>query len=243
MPIDEFKIRGLYDSYAIRERLQFMIYARNRMTNLSERAFPSCPRRPPQYELRITRDDGKLFIFATCEVFPMRKFLDIIEEDDSINWITDTKARIRDITIQSKHLKRFVTYKYEGDEASWILPLPYNYNARQIGFHETYSEAQRSIGNSTYDDAQKSKSRNSDATSSAKAATRSAKRRNNDKSQYNLTLKNANSATFGIPEISAHTGIDPSKVRALLRKAITKPQEGWEWPKSSFEEIISKIKK
>lgn len=40
-----------------------------------------------------------------------------------------------------------------------------------------------------------------------------------------------------ISEICLSMGIDPKKGRAILRKQISKPQQGWKWPQSEVEKI------
>lgn len=57
-------------------------------------------------------------------------------------------------------------------------------------------------------------------------------------SSKEYSYKKGDTSDFvSISEICLSMGIDPKKGRAILRKQISKPQQGWKWPQSEVEKI------
>ena len=204
-------------------------------------AFPSAPRHPGKYEIRITRTDGALAHHVFAAVYAARKFIDIVIGDREWGWTNRNTITCDDVTIRSKHLERYMTYEMEGDEVDWLLPMPYSYYARCIGHRETYKGASEAVNSTTHNPTSKSKRRKSRQTSPdtpENPASTSSKAKRDTKH----TRKTGNGKTFDIHELQLRTNLKGSKIRAILRANMTKPTGGWEWPISEMEEILKLFK-
>jgi hypothetical protein len=235
--------------------IDWLIRVNNRRLKMLDRPFPSCPLHPGRYELRIQRDDGSFHAHTFYSVYPARKFFDICRGDRKATWIDRKTMRCADLTFKSKHMERIFTHEYTPEEREWMLPMPYAYYARSIAFNEVHDgspEAATARSNSIRHIA------TGDSDQAPEASTSRSRRRNKRISRRDdasstetppraserpVQPKRASGLSYGITELAAATGKEPSKVRAILRAKVPKPVEGWLWDEAGYNQVLKIVAK
>lgn len=234
-------IRRIMVAEHFTKRLDWIVHTINRELTV-EQAFPCALKRDARYELRIKRDDGKFFLMLFVGRYAARKFIEAVINGREVLDLSYETIMTADeaVRITSTKLRAILNHEYTDDERKWQLPLPYNYYARIAATGDTkYSSVdasrERELSKTGAPTRSKRGKRDVPPASSTDNIPPSQPKRASK--QYTR-----NEGTFGIPELAAELKLNPSKVRALLRSRVTKPQEGWSWPIDDFKEILKKIR-
>jgi hypothetical protein len=149
-------------------------------------------------------------------------------------------------------MERIFTYEYTDDERNWLLPMPYAYYARSIAFNEVHdgaatdrSDLTRHIATGDTDQAPEA------STSRSRRRAKRISRRDNAgsaeapprASEKPVQPKRASALSYGISELAAATGKEPSKIRAILRAKVPKPVEGWLWDEAGYNQVLKIVAK
>lgn len=207
--------RGLLTRPALRERLAIM--AKNKTT--SDGPFPSSPYRPTKYSVRFDVL-GKLAIHGFCQFDPARVFIERVLGDAQFRWQNDNAIYVEEMgmTISCSHLEDIME-----STGSFRLPAPYPRMADQI--------AGRYSGPSALED------------SDEEVTPRKTRVRRQRAPEDAKQPRSKRDGLTPIATIAAELSLDPSKVRAKLRKlGIEKPAAGWNWAPDEVPALLEKLR-
>ena len=199
--------------------------------------FPSSPKRPPKYVLKVeNKQTGLFYITNFCELYPFKYLVSLILDDREWKWTSDKMITADDgITLTSDNLEQVVEYKLTPKERQWVPPSPYYGQWHNIA-----------AGKQPLEKRQRPATAASEKTEDEPKRT-SKKRATADPQQPERPPKRPRASRDGLTDlasIAAELKLEPKTCRVALRKSNTpKPDAGWAWPGNEVETIKAVILK
>lgn len=207
--------------------------------------FPSSPKRPPSYNLKLeNKTRGLFYVGAFCELYACKYVTDLVLASREWEWVNTKTIECEDgLTITSDSLEQIIEYEFKGKESKWVPPAPYFGQWHAIAAGQSISDAVQRKSRTSAGDT------DAPEASTASEGTSSRKKRSSASSDVPSTPKQpkqrvAKDGLVTVAEIAEQLGLDPKACRIALRKSNTaKPDAGWAWPPGEVDAIKATIKK
>jgi hypothetical protein len=229
MPRSEMIERGLWHKETLMARAKHQTIVVNDAAGNVPVWSPSSPMRPPTHGLTVTHGFEKLAHQNFTHVFAAKKFFDLIVRDDKFKWINTKTIEVEGvtpkITIKSDELEEIVEYKYKGNEAAFVLPMPYpGYAALMRGEHSERPTAK-------VDPADLPQPHKKDKPAKTVEKKERVPRASPD-------------GMITATQLAEQLGVKPTVLRSALRGLkLTKPAGGWLWTPADAKEVKAKVEK
>lgn len=233
------------DRRVLVERIELMEMKANMVLRKMKPAFGIAPQEPGKYEVQFKSRAGKFALHTFAAEYSALKFVLAVINERPYKWVDSDRIRVDDIAIISSHLEKIMDYEMTEDEEAWVMPMPYSFYSGSIATGASWAGEQHSNSRSR-GSTRKSLTRQTGAPERSKRSVNL----DNDASHASHAHKERASdpkaqlgVEFGIDELAQRLRRDCKQIRSDLRKIMTKPVDGWRWPRDQFDHIIDQIQK
>lgn len=184
-------------------------------------AFPSSPTRPPRFGFYF--HDGKDFLgyHTFYSTYAAARFIKAVINDQPYKWASDSELELDNgITIKAEHftdLEAVIEHKDNQLERQWELPSPHISYVRRI------------LGKRPLDMPTATAIDIDNGEPIARSATIAPQKASKQRPAAPKARKTASPGITTLAQLADQLQLDPRHCRAALRKAMTKPADGWQW--------------
>lgn len=212
--------------------------------------FTSSPGTPPKYSIYYTIKEGdKLYTQSWGTCFGAKKAIDYLLQREGLEWewIDKDKIFVRladgtEIEVRGDKLEEVIEYEWLNEhEEEWELPIPFNRELDRLCGIKFDSKVSEESQLEEKPDGTKRKRRTEPADDNSKDAGGEGDTRRTRRGQGG-GKQSTRDGYVGLAAIAADLKMEARDARAILRKKIEKPSEGWQWPEKEVEKIKKLLK-